>query len=156
MMYSNQKLAIDLLIAVFATFILTTTILAVSTNQWQINSNQERIGLFQQCTIPCCCQTQELSRTVTWLALFSVALLLTSTILSFFAMTTTTEERTRCYLFVPMVFFGAGMTMTSTLIHIMDLISINSYAAFIFMIDNVLAYVLGGMTLLHGCVFYFS
>ena len=69
-------------------------------------------------------------------------------------MTITTEERTRCYLFVPMVFFGAGMIMTSTLIHIMDLISINSYAVFIFIIDRVLVYALGAMILFKGNIIH--
>ena len=48
------------------------------------------------------------------------------------------------------------MSMTLTLVHVMNRVPLNSYSAFIFIIDTVLAYVLGGITILHGTMFYFS
>lgn len=154
-MYSNQKLAIDLLISVFATFILSTTVLSVSTANWYIQANQSRFGLFQQCTIPCCCQTRELGRTITMLSLFSLVLLLTSTLASFLLMGTRINEKNHCYVLVPVALFGAGVAMTMTFVRVHDITYVNGYSALIFLIDTVLAYTLGGISILHGSMFYF-
>jgi hypothetical protein len=153
-MHSNQKLAIDLLISLFVTFILSTTILSISTANWNINTNN-RIGLFQQCSNPCCCNIKELNRTITMLALFTIILLLTSTFSSFLLMGTTIDKKNRSYILVPLTLFGAGISMTMIFIRIHERIYINGYSAFIFLIDIVLAYVLGGISILHGSMFYF-
>lgn len=156
-MKSNRKLTIDLLLSVFSAFILVTTVLSLFTADWQHDENQMRIGIFHQCSkISSLCENKELSRTVTNLVVLSILLLLVSTVSTFFLMTTNVQDRNRCYLFLPLILLAAGLTMTTTLIHIMDLITINSYSAFIFIIDNVLTYVMAGITILHGCVFYFS
>ncbi|CAF0798943.1 unnamed protein product [Rotaria sordida] len=154
-MYSNQKLAIDLLISIFITFILTTTILSMSTTHWHINTNYNRTGLFQQCLSTCCCQAKELNRTVTMLVLFSTILLLISTFSSFLLMIITIDSKNRYYTFVPLTLFSAGISMTLTFIRIYELIHVNGYSAFIFLIDTVLSYVLGGITILHGSLFYY-
>jgi hypothetical protein len=154
-MYSNEKLVIDLLLSIFAVFILSTTILSISTTGWNIDIHQNRTGLFQQCLDTCCCETKELNRTITMLLFFSIILLLTSTLISCLLMTTSNDNRNRCYLFVPVTLFGAGIAMTLTLIQILDRMSLNGYSAFIFIIDTVLTYVLGGITILHGSMFYF-
>lgn len=153
-MYSNQKLAIDLLISIFATFILSTTILSISTTNWNINSNlRQRLGLFQQCSTKC--MIKELHRTITMLVLFAVILLLTSTLSSFLLMGTRIDKRNRCYILVPLALFGAGISMTMTFIRVHEITSVNGYSALIFLIDIVLAYVLGGISILHGSMFYF-
>jgi len=156
-MYSSHKLVIDLLISIFATFILSTTILSISTANWNINTtNNNRIGLFRQCNSnACCCRIKELNRTISLLTLFSVILLLISTFSSFLLMGTTTGKRNRCYILVPLTLFGAGIAMTLIFINIHERIYVNGYSAFIFLIDTVLAYVLGGITILHGSMFYF-
>jgi hypothetical protein len=153
-MDSTLKSVLDVLLCVCSTFISSTTMLAVSTVNWHIDGKQERIGLFERCHQTCCCTTKELHRTVTILVLFSLLLLFTSTLTSILFMITTVQRRYRLYMIVPLTTFGAGMTMTLTLIHIIGHISINSYSAFIFLIDTVLAFVLGGLTLLHGSLFY--
>ncbi|UJR28056.1 hypothetical protein I4U23_009312 [Adineta vaga] len=154
-MYSNQKLVIDLLISVFATFILSTTILSISTPNWNIDTNHHRIGLFQQCLYKCCCTIKELHRTITLLALFSLVLLVTGTFASFLLMGSTIDKRNRCYILVPLTLFGAGIAMTLMFMKIHEQTYVNSYSAFIFLIDTVLAYVLGGITILHASMFYF-
>jgi len=154
-MHSNQKLAIDVLISVFATFIFTTTILSISTASWNINSNHTRQGLFQQCANTCCCTLKELNRTITMLALFSIILLLTSTLASFLLMGTLIEKKNRCYILVPLTLFAAGISMTMTFIRVHEHMFVNGYSALIFLIDIVLAYVLGGISILHGSMFYF-
>ncbi|CAF2815768.1 unnamed protein product [Rotaria sp. Silwood2] len=154
-MYSNQKLAIDLLLFIFITFILTTTILSISTTNWYIHTNYNRTGLFQQCLSTCCCQTKELNRTITMLIFFSIIILLISTFSSFLLMITTVNSSNRYYIFVPLTLFSAGISMTLTFIQIYELINVNGYSAFIFLIDTVLSYVLGGITILHGSLFYF-
>jgi hypothetical protein len=153
-MYSNQKLVIDLLISIFLTFILSTTILSISTANWNINPNH-RIGLFQQCSNPCCCNIKELNRKITMLTLFSTILLLTSTLSSFLLMGSTIDRKNRCYILLPLTLFGAGISMTMAFARINERISVNGYSAFIFLIDTVLAYVLGGISILHGSMFYF-
>jgi hypothetical protein len=45
--------------------------------------------------------------------------------------------------------------MTLTLIQILDRIYLNGYSAFIFITDTILAYILGGISLLHANMFYF-
>lgn len=153
-MYSNQKLAIDLLISIFASFILSTTILSISTANWYHNPVlHQRLGLFQQCSLTC--TIKELHRTVTLLTLFAVILLLTSTLSSFLLMGTRIDRRNRCYLLVPVGLFGAGISMTMTFIRVHEKTSINGYSALIYLIDTVLAYVLGGISILHGSMFYF-
>ncbi|CAF3376480.1 unnamed protein product [Rotaria socialis] len=154
-MYSNQKLALDLLIFVFITFVISTTILSISTPNWNINASHNRTGLFQQCLSTCCCQTKELNRTITILSLFSIILLLIGTSSSFLLMITTVVHRNRYYMFVPLTLLGAGVTMTLTFVRVYELIHANSYSAYIFLIDIVLNYVLGGITILHGSLFYF-
>ncbi len=156
--FSNQKLAIDLLISIIATLILSTCILSISTNNWNIKSDNfitNRTGLFQQCSNTFCCDTKELDRSITLLSLFSIILLATSTISSFLLMATTMDYRNRCYILVPLTLFGAGISMTLTLIQILDRIYPNGYSAFIFIIDTILAYLLGGISLLHANMFYF-
>jgi hypothetical protein len=156
--FSNQKLAIDLLISILATLILSTSILSISTNNWNIkyeNSMTNRTGLFQQCSNTFCCDTKELDRSITILSLFSIILLITSTLSSFLLMSTTMDYKTRCYILVPLTLFGAGISMTLTLIQILDRIYLNGYSAFIFMIDTILTYLLGGISLLHANIFYF-
>jgi hypothetical protein len=70
-------------------------------------------------------------------------------------MGTTTGRRNRSYILVPLTLFGAGIAMTLIFINIHERIYVNGYSAFIFLIDTVLAYVLGGITILHGSMFYF-
>ncbi|CAF1562206.1 unnamed protein product, partial [Adineta ricciae] len=106
-MYSNRKLVIDFLVSVFATFILCTTILSISTANWNIDANQHRVGLFQRCVHKSSCSIKELHRTVTLLALFTVVLLVTSTLASFLLMGSTTDQQNRCYILVPLALFGA-------------------------------------------------
>ncbi len=155
-MYSNQKLAIDLLISIFATFILSTTILSISTANWNINpSLNQRFGLFQQCSLTCCCINKELNRTITMLTLFTSVLLLTGTLSSFLLIGTRVDKRNRCYILVPLTLFGAGISMTMIFIRVHEKTYINGYSALVFLIDNVLAYVLGGISILHGSMFYF-
>jgi len=154
-MYSNQKLAIDLLISVFLTFILSTTILSISTSSWNININHNRIGLFQQCSNTCCCNIKELHRTITMLTLFTIILLLISTLSSFLLMGTTIDKKNQCYILIPLTLVGAGISMTMIFIRVHERISVNGYSALIFLIDTVLAYVLGGISILHGSMFYF-
>lgn len=155
--FTNQKLAIDLLISVLATFILSTTILAISTNNWNVryeNSTTNRTGLFQQCSNTVCCDAKELDRSITLLALFSIILLTISTLSSFVLMTTTMNYKSRCYMLVPLTFFGSGIAMTLTLIQILDRMDLNGYSAFTFIVDIILSYILGGISLLHANIFY--
>jgi len=152
-MYSNQKLAIDLLISVFLTFILTTTILSISTTSWNINTNHNRIGLFQQCSTTCI--IKELNRTITMYTLFAIILLFISTLSSFLLMGTRIDKRNRCYILIPLTLFSAGISMTMAFLRVHDKISVNGYSALIFLIDIVLTYVLGGISILHGSMFYF-
>ncbi|CAF0900999.1 unnamed protein product [Adineta ricciae] len=154
-MYSNRKLVIDFLVSVFATFILCTTILSISTANWNIDANQHRIGLFQRCLHKSSCNIKELHRTVTLLALFTVILLVTSTLASFLMMGSTTDRQNRCYILVPLALFGAGTAMTLLFMKVHEQIYVNSYSAFIFLIDTVLTHVLGGVSILHGSMFYF-
>lgn len=155
-MYSNQKFAIDLLISMFLLFILCTTIQSISTSNWNINYNTNtRIGLFRQCLYPCCCRTKELNRTITMLTLFSIILLSINTFSSFLLMGKRIEMRNRSYILVPLTLFGAGISMTMVFVKIHEQMSVNGYSAFIFLIDIVLAYVLGGISILHGSMFYF-
>ncbi len=156
--FSNQKLAIDLLISILATFILSTSILSISTNNWNVkseNSITNRTGLFQQCSNTLCCDSKELDRSITLLSLFSIILLITSTLSSFLLMATTMDYKNRCYILVPLSLFGAGISMTLTLIQILDRIYLNGYSAFTFILDTILAYLLGGISLLHANMFYF-
>ena len=153
-MYSSQKLAIDLLISIFATFILSTTLLSISTANWYINITlHQRLGLFQQCSTTC--TIKEFHRTITMFTLFAVILLTTSTLSAFLLMGTSIDRRNRCYLLVPIGLFGAGIAMTMAFIRIHERTSVNGYSALIFLIDTVLAYVLGGLSILHGSMFYF-
>lgn len=157
-MFSNQKLAVDLLIAILATFILSTSILSISTNSWNIkhdNMITNRTGLFQQCSNSVCCDKKELNRSITLLSLFSIILLATSTLSAFLLMATTMDYKNRCYILVPLTFFGAGISMTLTLIQILDRLHLNGYSGFIFIIDTILAYILGGISLVHANMFYF-
>lgn len=151
-MYSNQKLALDLLIFVFMTFILSTNILSVSTTSWNINTNYNRTGLFQQCLSTCCCQTKELNRATTLFVLFAILLLSISTLSSVLLMIATNGNR--YYMFVPLTLFGAGISMTLAFTRVYELMPLNGYSAYIFLIDIVLSYVLGGITILHGSLFY--
>ena len=156
--FSNQKLAIDLLISILATFILGTSILSISTNSWNIkheNSITNRTGLFQQCSNTLCCDAKELDRSITFFSLVSIILLTTSTLSSFLFMSTTTNCKNRCYILVPLTSFGAGITMTLTLIQILDRLYLNGYSAFTFILDTLLAYFLGGTSLVHANMFYF-
>ncbi|CAF3403472.1 unnamed protein product [Rotaria socialis] len=157
-MVSNQKLAGDLIISIVAVCILSTTILSVSTNNWNVkyeNSIANRTGLFQQCSNTVCCDTKELDRSVTVIALFSIIFLSTSTLSSLFLMAITADCRTQCYMLVPLAFFGAGISMTLALIQILDRMDMNGYSAFMFLIDTILAYVLGAISLIHASMFYF-
>jgi hypothetical protein len=156
--FSNQRLAIDVLISVLTTFVLSTTILSISTNNWNIKSENfitNRTGLFQQCSNTSCCDTKELDRSITLLVLVSIILLATSTLSSFLLMATTTDYKNQCYVLVPLTLFGAGIFMTLTLIQILDRIDLNGYSAFTFIIDMILSYILGGISLLHANMFYF-
>ncbi|CAF1395925.1 unnamed protein product [Adineta steineri] len=155
--FTNQKVTIDLLIAIIATLILSTTILAISTNNWNVkyeNSITNRTGLFQQCSNAVCCDRKELDRSVTILAVFSIIFLTISTLSSFILMTTTLDYKNQCYILVPLTFFGSGIAMTLTLIQILDRIELNGYSALVFMVDSVLSYILGGISLLHANMFY--
>jgi len=157
-MCSNQKFAIDFLISMLATFILRTTILSILTNNWNIkneNSIINRTGLFRECLNNFCCDRKELDRSITFLSIFSIILLIISTISSFLLMTTTIDYKNRCYIVVPLTLFSAGIIMTLTLIEIIDRIHLNGYSAFIFIIDTILAYILGSISLLHANIFYF-
>ena len=154
-MYSNRKLVIDFLVSVFATFILCTTILSISTANWNIDANQHRIGLFQRCLHRSSCNIKELHRTATLLALFTVGLRVTSTLASLLLMRSTTDQQNRCYILVPLALFGAGTAMALLFMKVHEQIYVNSYSAFIFLIDTVLAHVLGGISILHGSMFYF-
>ncbi|CAF0931618.1 unnamed protein product [Adineta steineri] len=130
--FTNQKVTIDLLIAIIATVILSTTILAISTNNWNVkyeNSITNRTGLFQQCSNAVCCDRKELDRSVTILAIFSIIFLTISTLSSFILMTTTLDYKNQCYILVPLTFFGSGIAMTLTLIQILDRIELNGYSA---------------------------
>lgn len=156
----NQKLSVDLLISIIATLILGTSILSISTNNWNIksdNSITNRTGLFQECSNTYCCNKNELDRSITLLSLFSIILLITNTLSSFLLMSTTaaTNSKTHCYILIPLTLFSAGITMTLTLIQVLDRIDINGYSAYIFIVDTVLAYLLGGISLVHGNMFYF-
>lgn len=156
--FSNHKLAIDLLISILATIILGTSILSISTNNWNIkreDSITNRTGLFQQCSNSFCCDKKELDRSVTLFALLSIILLITSTLSSFLFMAISKNCKTRCYILVPLTLFGAGITMTLTLIQILDRLYLNGYSAFTFIIDTILAYLLGGISLVHANMFYF-
>jgi hypothetical protein len=155
---SNKKIAFVLLISILATFILSTTILSISTNNWNIKSDNfihNRTGLFQQCSNTLCCDIKELDRSVTILALFSIILLTTSTLSAFLLMATAMNCKNRCYILIPLTLFGSGIAMTLTLIQILDRIYLNGYSAFIFITDTILAYILGGISLLHANMFYF-
>ena len=157
-MFSNQKLAVDLLIAILATFILSTTILSISTNNWNIKHDAavtNRTGLFQQCSNSVCCDKKELNRSITLFALFSIVLLSAATLASFLLMATTMDYKNRCYILVPLTFFAAGISMTLTLIQILDRLHLNGYSAYTFMINTILAYFLGGLSLVHANMFYF-
>jgi hypothetical protein len=156
--FSNQKLAIDLLISILATFILSTTILSISTNNWNIkyeSSITNRTGLFQQCSNTFCCDRKELDRSITMLVLFSIILLTTSTLSSFILMAIAIDYKNRCYIIIPLTLFAAGIAMTLTLIQILDRIYLNGYSAFMFIINTILAYLLGGISLIHANMFYF-
>lgn len=155
---SNQKLTIDLLISIIATLILSTSILSISTNNWNIKTENfltNRTGLFQQCSNTYCCDKKELDRSITLLTIISIILLITSTLSSFILMSTTMYNKTRCYILVPLTLFSAGISMTLTIIQILDRIDINGYSAFIFIIDTILSYLLGGISLIHANMFYF-
>ncbi|CAF0891171.1 unnamed protein product [Rotaria sp. Silwood1] len=157
-MVSNQKLANDLVVSILAIFILSTTILSISTNNWNVeyeNSITNRTGLFQQCSNTFCCDTKELDRSITLLVLFSIIFLTISTLSSCFLMTITIDYKNQCYILVPLTLFGGGISMTLTLIQILDQIHLNGYSAFIFFIDTILAYILGAISLLHANMFYF-
>ena len=148
----------DALISIFATFILSTTILSLATNHWNVNydaSASNRTGLFQQCSNALCCNRRELDRSVTILSLCSVALLSVGTLSSFLFVSTVTNYRNRCYMLVPLTLFSAGITMTLALIQILDRMTLNGYSALAFAIDTVLSYILGGVSLLHASFFYF-
>lgn len=153
-MSSNQKLVIDSLISMFLIFILTTTILSISTNNWYIHENFNRTGLFQQCLSTCCCETKELNRPITMSAFFSVTLLIISTLSSFLFMISTSDKENRYYIFIPLSLFAAGVSMTLTFMKVYEQINLNGYSAFIFLIDTVLSYVVGGISILHGSLFY--
>ena len=155
---SNHKLAIDLLISLLATFILTTSLLSISTNNWNIKyegSTTNRTGLFQQCSNTLCCEKKELDRSISLLATLSIILLTTSTLSSFLFMSTGMDSKNRCYILVPLTLFATGISMTLTLIQILDRLSLNGYSAMTFMIDTILAYLLGGISLVHANMFYF-
>ena len=156
--FSNQKLATDLLISILATFILSTSILSISTNNWNIKhdgSTTNRTGLFQQCSNTFCCDRKELDRSVTFFAVFSIILLTTSTLSSFLFMSTSMNSKNHCYILVPLTLFAAGISMTLTLIQILDRLYLNGYSALIYTIDTLLAYLLGGISLVHANIFYF-
>jgi hypothetical protein len=70
-------------------------------------------------------------------------------------MITTMDNKNRCYILVPLALFGAGIAMTLAFAKIYEHIHVNSYSAFIFLIDTILAYVVGGISILHGSMFYF-
>lgn len=157
-MFASQKLAADVLISAFATFTLSTTILAVSTTHWNVNHSDlvnNRTGLFQQCSNTVCCEADELDRSITFLALLSVILLTVGTLASFFLMATSMNYQNRCYILVPLTLFMAGIAMTLTLIQTLDHMELNGQSAYMFIIDTILAYILGGSTLWHAAVFYF-
>lgn len=157
-MVSNQKFAGDLIISVLAILILSLTILSISTNNWSIkneNSIVNRTGLFQQCSNTFCCDTKELDRSVTILALFSVILLTTSTLSALFLMAIAADCKTPYYVLIPLTLFGAGISMTLTLIQVLDRTNINGYSGFLFIVNTILAYILGAISLLHSNIFYF-
>ncbi|CAF1106813.1 unnamed protein product [Rotaria sordida] len=157
-MVSNQKFANDLVISISTIFILSTTILSISTNNWNVeyeNSIINRTGLFQQCSNTFCCDTKELDRSITLLVLFSIIFLTISTLSSCFLMAIIIDYKNQCYILVPLTLFSAGILMTLTLIQILDQIYLNGYSAFIFFIDTILAYILGAISLLHANMFYF-
>lgn len=156
--FSNHKLAIDLLISLLATFILTTSLLSISTNNWNIKhegSTVNRTGLFQQCSNTFCCEKKELDRSITLFTALSIILLTTSTLSSFLFMSIGVNSKTCSYILVPLTLFAAGISMTLTLIQILDRLSLNGYSAMTFMIDTILAYLLGGISLIHANMFYF-
>jgi hypothetical protein len=70
-------------------------------------------------------------------------------------MATRMNYKNRCYILVPLTLFGAGISMTLTLIQILDRLYLNGYSAFLFIIDTILAYFLGGISLVHANMFYF-
>ncbi len=155
--FSNHKLSIDLLIPILATIILGSSILSISTNSWNIkrdDSITNRTGLFQHCSNSYCCDVKELDRSVTLFALISIILLFISTFASFLFMATLKNCKNRCYILVPLTLFGAGITMTLTIIQILDRLYLNGYSAFTFIIDTILAYLLGGISLVHANMFY--
>ncbi|CAF0876352.1 unnamed protein product [Adineta ricciae] len=155
---TNQKFAIDLLISILITFVLSTSILSISTNHWNVNyenSITNRTGLFQQCSNALCCNRKELDRPITLLVLCSIILLTMSALSSFILMATTMEYTTRCYILVPMTLFGAGITMTLALIQILDRLDLNGYSGYTFIIDTLLTYIFGGISLLHANMHYF-
>ncbi|UJR21386.1 hypothetical protein I4U23_024477 [Adineta vaga] len=157
-MLTNQKFAIDLLISILIIFVLSTTILSISTNHWNVkyeNSLTNRTGLFQQCSNTFCCDKKELDRSITLLVLFTLILLTMSTLSSFILMATAMEYTTRCYILVPLTLFGSGITMTLALIQILDRLDLNGYSAYTFIVDTLLSYILGGISLLHANMFYF-
>ena len=157
-MISSQKLAIDLLISILATCILSTTIISVSTVNWKIdyeNSIINRTGLFRQCSNTLCCDIKELDRLITLLALFSIILLVVGTLASFILIGIDMKDRNRCYILVPLTLLGAGIVMTLTLIQILERIYPNGYSALMFLIDIIFTYSLGAISLVHGSMFYF-
>jgi hypothetical protein len=70
-------------------------------------------------------------------------------------MGTTIDKKNLCYILIPLTLFGAGISMTMAFIRVHERISVNGYSALIFLIDIVLTYVLGGISILHGSMFYF-
>ena len=70
-------------------------------------------------------------------------------------MSTTRDYKNRCYILIPLTLFGAGISMTLTLIQILDRIYLNGYSGYTFILDTILAYLLGGISLLHANMFYF-
>ena len=157
-MFASQKLGADVLISALTTFTLSTTILAVSTTHWNVNHSDlvnNRTGLFQQCSNAVCCEADELDRSITLLALLSVILLTVGTLASFFLMATSMNYQNRCYILVPLTLFMAGIAMTLTLIQVLDHMELNGQSAYMFVVDTILAYILGGSTLWHAAMFYF-
>ena len=156
-MFTYSKLATDILISLFATFILTTTIISISTNHWNIStidSLTNRTGLFQRCSSDSCCEGSELDRSITLLSLATVVLLSIGTLASFLLMPHHYDHESRSYILVPLTLFLAGIMMTLTLIQIFSRLQPNGSSAYMFMIDNILAYILGGIALVHASVFY--
>ncbi|CAF0757877.1 unnamed protein product [Didymodactylos carnosus] len=132
---------------------------------WIMNTKtliEIRTGLFQTCLSKFCTSNQlfaesnisiPLKRTPV-LAIVGALLLSIGTLKSFIVLFSSHVGPHRTYILIPLTLFLSGISMTLVLIQMIDIMNINGYSGYIYIIDTILSYVLAGITLVHMELFY--